>query len=199
MLRSLIFILLLGSASTAFADPILLLLLRTLRDQAISASLEAGYNSVQRAPALSAPTFGYALPTAPVTRDGDEQHLRTVIDENLLHLIQPQRDAVLAGLRKMLDDPRYMQMRSQIIAEFTLKARAIGDAYRVLDRLSYSEKRELVQRAIEEIRRLPAAQRGQLRDVLQAGMLPVPRDISELLLAEISGVLSASSRDARRD
>ena len=200
MLRCLICVLLLGSASAAYAlDPILLLVLRTIRDQAISASLEAGYNSVQRPLAPATPTYGYALPTAPVPHDSDEQYLRTVIDENFLHLLKAQRDAVFAGVQRALNDPRYARMRAQIVAEFTLKARAIGDAYRALDRLPYSEKRELAQRAMEEIRRLPSEQRSQIREALQTGTLPVPRDMGEILLAEINGILSASSRDARRD
>lgn len=199
MLRCLICVLLLGSASAAYADPVLLLLLRMIRDQAITNSLEAGYNSMQRLPAPAPPTYGYALPTAPVPHGSDEQHVRTVIDENFLHLLKEQRDAVFAGVQKMLDNPRYAQMRSQIVAEFTLKARAVGDGYRALDRLSYAEKRALAQRAKEEFRRLTSEQRGQLREILQAGILPVPRDLGEIMLSEFNSILSASGPDTRRE
>ena len=47
--------------------------------------------------------------------------------------------------------------------------------------------------AREEFQRLSAEERQHLLEVLQAGMLPVPRDISEIMLAEFD---FASTRDA---
>ena len=63
MVRCLIGILLLISTSSAFADPILLLLLRMARDKALSASVEASVDSMQQKSTIPSPKYGFALPT----------------------------------------------------------------------------------------------------------------------------------------
>lgn len=185
--RCLMGVLLLVFSAGAFADPLLILLLRLMRDQAISASIEAGVGALRQDQAAPAPPFGYALPVPPVPRGAEESRLRTVIDESFLHLTPAQRDAVFAGMRNILSDPRHAQIRSQIVAEFILRAHAVREGYRSLERLSYSEKRTLAARAKEEFTRLPAEQRRQLLEVLQSGMLPVPRDLNAIMLTEFGG------------
>ncbi len=186
LVRFLVCVLCLSFSSTATAiDPILLLLLRMARDQAISMSIEKGVGALRQEPAPAAPVFGYALPTPPVSSGTEEQRLRALIDESFLHLTAPQRDAVFAGMQKILNDPRHEQMKPLMVAEFTLKARTVRDSYRSLDRLTYAEKRTLAAQAKEEFRRLPANERQQLLEVLQSGMLPLPRDLNAIMVSEL--------------
>ena len=199
-IRWLVCVVLMLCSSAAYSiDPILLLLLRMMRDHAISASVEAGVNSLRQAAPPQAPTFGYALPTTPEPQGNAEQRLRTLIDESLLHLSAEQRDAVFAAMQKVLNDPQYAQLSPQILAEFTLKVRAWRESYRQLDRLSYSEKKALVMQAREEFQRLPAEQRQHLLEMLQSGMLPVPRDLNEIMLAEFSSMSRAGGSERRPD
>ena len=146
--------------------------------------------------ASPAPVFGYALPTPPVSGGTEEQRLRVLIDESFLHLTPAQRDAVFAGMQKILSDTQHAQMKPQIIAEFALKARAVRDSYLSLDKLTYAEKRTLAVQAKEEYRRLAAAERQHLLEMLQAGMLPMPRDLNAIMLAEFSSIPFAT--DLRR-
>jgi hypothetical protein len=199
VIRCLVCVLLLFSASAASADPILLLLLRFARDQAISASVEAGVGAMQRGSTIPSPVYGFALPTPPIPQGTEEQRIRALIDESFLHLSAAQRDEVFAGMQKILDDPQYKQIKLRIVAEFTLKARAARESYLSIDRLSHSEKRVLAMQAKEEFRRLPAEDRQQLLGVLQSGMLPVPRDFNDILLAEFNTIPPVAGNDRRRD
>jgi hypothetical protein len=188
VVRCLIFILSLCSASAACADPILLLLLRMIRDQAISSSLEAGVTSLRQSPSPQSPAVGYVLATPPGPRGTEPSRIRALIDESFLHLSGAQRDAVFAGMEKILNDPQYAKIRMQLVAEFTAKARAVREGYLSLERLSHAEKRTLALQAKEEFRNLPAEQRNELLGALQSGVLPVPRDLSEILLAEFGSI-----------
>ena len=196
MARCLVFVLCLSFVSTAAAiDPILLLLLRMVRDQVITMSIERGVEALrQEAKPPPAPIFGYALPTPPVTSGTEEQRVRSLIDESFLHLTATQRDAVFAGMQKILSDPQHEQIKPQIVAEFTLKARSVRDSYRTLDRLTSAEKRALAAQAREEFRRLPDSERQQLREVLQSGVLPLPRDLNALMLSELNAVTPAGEQ-----
>lgn len=213
MIRCLVCVVLLSSASAAYAvDPMLLLLLRMMRDQAISSSIQAGIGSLRQQPPPQPPQAGAGslrqkspsqLPEllfAPPPPSGtEEERLRALIDESFLHLSAAQRDDVYASMQKILNDPQNAQVRPQIIAEFTFKARAAREGYSILDRLSYAEKRTLAARAKEEFRNLPAGQRQQMLEVLQSGMLPVPRDFNDILLAEFNTIPSAAGNDPRRE
>jgi hypothetical protein len=183
--------LLLCSASAAYADPVLILLLRMIRDQAISSSLEAGVTSLRHAPPPRSPAYGFALSSPPVPRGSEESRVRALIDDSFLHLSGAQRDAVFASMEKVLNDPQHAQIRTQLVAEFTLKARAVREGYRNLDRLSHAEKRTLALQAKEEFRNLPAEQRHQLLEALQAGVLPMPHDLNAIMLAEFGSVARA--------
>ncbi len=193
MLRRCVLFAVLLSLSTAASavEPLLLLLLRMLRDQAISASVERGVGAVREESVVTSPPFGYALPLPAVEPGTEEQRLRAVIDESFLHLSAAQRDSVFAGVQKIMRDPQYASLKPRIVAEFTLKAQAVRDGYRVLDKLSYAEKRSLAAQAKEEFMRLPVEERRHLIEVLQSGMLPVPRDLSAIMLAELSTVHAA--------
>ena len=189
MLRSLVCMVLLSVSSAAWSlDPILLLLLRMARDQVISSSVQAGVDSVLEEPQRPAPVFGYALPIQPPERGAEEQHLKAMIDESFLHLNAAQRAAVHTSMQNILSDPRNAPIKAQILAEFSLKARSVREGYRQLDNLSSAEKRALAAQAKEEFKRLPPGERRELLAVLQTGMLPVPRDLNDIMVAEFSSV-----------
>jgi hypothetical protein len=178
----------LSLTSVAVADPILLLLLRMARDRALSASIEAGVTTLQQSSTIPSPVYGFALPTPAIPRGTEEQQLRTLLDENFLHLSPAQRDEVFETLQAILKDPQNRQDKSRLVAEFALKAREVRESYRGLDKLSYAEKRSLAAQARAEYGRMPAAERRQFLDVLQSGALPIPRDLRDTLLAEIDRV-----------
>ena len=199
MVRCLIGVLILSWTSAAFADPILLLLLRMARDKALSASVEAGVNSMQKNSTMPSPMYGFALPTPPIPRGNEEQQMSALLDENFLHLTAAQRDEVFAGLQKILKDPQYAHDKLRLMAEFALKARAVRESYRGLDTLTYAEKRSLAAQAKEEYRRLPPGERRELLEVLQSGMLPVPRDLRDIMLAEFTSIAPVAGNDRRRE
>ena len=128
-----------------------------------------------------------------------KQHVRAILDDNFLHLTASQRDEVFAGMQKILKDPRYAQDRWMLVAEFALTARAVRETFRGLDALSYAEKKSLAAQAKEEYRRLADGERRQLLEVLQSGMLPVPRDLGDIMLAEFGKVAPLGSNDLRRE
>ena len=199
MIRCIIAALILVSTSSALADPILLLLLRVARDRAVSASLEAGVNSMrQQNQTLPSPVYGFALPTPAIPRGNEEQQLRALLDENFLHLTASQRDEVFAGMQQIMQDPQNRQHKSQLLAEFALKAREVKECYRGLDVLAYGEKRSLAMQAKEEYRRMPEGERRQLLDVLQSGTLPIPRDLRDIMIAEFNSVSPARAGSERR-
>ena len=200
MIRWLVCVVLLLCSTAAYSlEPILLLLVRMMRDHAVSASVEAGVNSLRKDAPPQAPSFGYTLPNPPEPQGNAEQRLRTLIDESLLHLSAVQRDAVFAGMQKVLRDPQYAQHSSQILAEFTSTARALREGYLQLDRLSHSQKKALVLQAREEFQRLSAGERQHLFEVLKSGMLPVPRDVTEIILAEFDAVPLPADTERRPD
>ena len=188
MVRCLIGVLMLFSTSAAYADPLLLLLLRFARDQVLSASVEAGVTSLQKSSTIPSPVYGFALPAPPIPAGNEEQQLRALLEENFLHLNAGQRDEVYAGLQKILQDPQHLQDRARLVAEFALKARAVRASYRGLDTLTYAEKKSLAARAKEDYRRLPDSERQELLATLQSGMLPVPRDLRDIMLAEFNSI-----------
>ncbi|MDB5809170.1 MAG: hypothetical protein JWN94_1292 [Betaproteobacteria bacterium] len=188
MFRYLVAALLMVFTSTALADPILLLLLRMARDKVVTASLEAGVNSLQQPPTMPSPVYGFALPTPAIPRGSEEEQMRSMIDQNFLHLSRSQRDEVFAALQEKLRDPRYDQQRAQLIASFSLTAREVREGYRGLDALSYAEKQSLAVRAGDEYRTMPDSDRHELLEILRSGVLPVPSDLREIMLARFNQI-----------
>ena len=171
-------------SASAQADPLLLLLLRMMRDQAISNSVEAGLAPLQKPGAPGAPTFGYAMPTAPL----EGAQLRKLIDDSFLYLDRSQREDLYSALQKILDDPENARVKPMLIAEFRLKAQSVREGYIGLQKLSTAEKRALVMQAREGFIQLPEAERQELIGALKSRTLPVPRDLNDTIVAEFSSV-----------
>jgi hypothetical protein len=188
MVRYLVAALLMVSTSTALADPILLLLLRMARDKAVTASLEASVNNLQRPATIPSPVYGFALPTPAIPRGNEEEEMRAIIDQNFLHLTREQREEVFAALQGKLRDPGYARERLQLIAEFSVTAREVRESYRALDALSTAEKQSLAVRASDEYRNMSENDRRELVDILRSGVLPVPSDLRDIMLAKFNRI-----------
>ena len=116
----------------------------------------------------------------------NEQQLRGLIDTGFAHLTLAQRDEVYDSLQRMLADPQNAPARPLIIQELAQKAAAVRGAHDRLQALSAAEKRAVAAEARAEYERLPAPERAQLLQVLQSRVVPIPRDLNDLILAEFS-------------
>ena len=175
-------VMVLWSAAAVAADPLTLILLRLLRDQLISATAQAAYERAQT-PSSPGPIVFPAHPY-----DLDDRKLRTLIDEGFVHLTAAQRDEVFAGVRHVLSDPKNANIRFYIVEELALKASAVRQAHEQLNNLPEARKRSIASEAREEYQKLPAEERQQMVAVLQSGVAPIPRDLSEMILAEFRAV-----------
>jgi DNA anti-recombination protein RmuC len=164
-------------------DPITLFLLKMIRDSVLSSAVQAG---VEGALNQSKPDPTAQLPRlAPLPPD-EGQWLRSLIDESFVHLSAQQRDELYASLMRMLNDPRYSEMRAAMLAEFTQQAIALRDARRRLAGLTEGQMKTIAVEARREFERLPADQRKQMLAVLQQGVPGMPRTLNDLILAEFS-------------
>jgi hypothetical protein len=170
------------TAATAI-DPLVLFLLRMIRDSAISSAVQAG---VESATAKPAPQSVAAIPRLAPLPQNEGQWVKGLIDESFIHLSSAQREELYASLMRTLNDPRYAQSRSAILAEFTGQAIALRDAHRRLAGLTPDQMRAIAVEARREYARLPAPQREQMLQVLQHGIPGMPRTLNEMMLAEFS-------------
>lgn len=165
------------------ADPLTLYLLKVLRDQMATSVLESAVNSIPQ-PA--------AKPSAPSALAGvhgvSEEQLRMLVDAGFVHLTTAQRAEVHASLMRMLADPQNALARPLIIEELALKASAVRGAHERLSALTPAEKRAIAVDARGEYERLPAQEREQMLQLLQARVAPIPRELNDLILAEFSAV-----------
>lgn len=177
------------STASLAADPLVLLLLRMLRDQVITSALEAGYEAAldrnQEQPAATPPAALRLGPSVPGSA-GEEERLKALIDEGFIHLTPGQRAEVLASLMKILNDPANAAQRAALIAHFTQQVSALRDAHRILSQLSDADMRALVAGARSEFERLPREQQEQMLQVLRRGMPGVPHALNQMMLSEFS-------------
>lgn len=184
-LRRGIFITVLLAASVAPAhaiEPVTLFLLKMLRDHVASAMIESTIDRFSAAPTQPPLQSESLLGVYGV----NEQQLRGLIDTGFAHLTLAQRDEVYDSLQRMLADPQYAAARPLIIQELAQKAAAVRGAHERLNALSAAEKRAIVADARAEYERLPPPERAQLLQVLQSRVVPIPRDLNDLILAEFS-------------
>lgn len=190
MRRSLVCLLLALLPSVSFAaEPLTLLLMHILREQIASAIQEAIENAEREKERQK-----YVIP--PPVYDLDDHKLKTLIDEGFVHLTSAQREEVFASVKRILSDPQNAAIKPMLVQELAFKASAVRQAHEQLARLSEAEKRAVVAQAREEYQKLPPEERQQMLQVLRSGVVPLPRDLSEMILAEFSTVPAAG--DARR-
>ena len=172
-----------AAAPAHAADPLSLFLLKMLRDQLATSVLESAVNSIP--PAAAKPSAPSAL--AGVYGVSEEQ-LRMLVDAGFVHLTATQRAEIHASVMRMLADPQNALARPLIIEELALKAAAVRGAHERLSALTAAEKRAIAVDARREYERLPPQEREQMLQLLQARVAPIPRDLSDLILAEFSTV-----------
>ncbi len=168
------------------ADPLTLLLLRLIRDKMISTGIEnaaEGAVALQRAPPPALPS----LPNVPYAGFDDAQ-LRRLIDEGFVHLSSAQRDEVHAGVRRIIDDPKHAAEVPAIIADLAIKASAVRQAHERLNTLSLAQKRRIADEAREEYERMPVDTREQMAAVLRQRLVPLPADLTDMILTEFDRV-----------
>lgn len=183
-------VLLLCAPAAWAIDPLTLFLLRMLRDQTVSSSIEAGMDASQKRPGLDGTTATLpSLPPPPPTNES--QQLKATIDESFVHLGPQQRADLHASLMGMLNDPRNASSRDAILTEFNAQAQALRNSQRMLSRLSEADMRAIAAEARVEYERLPGDQRQQLLQALQRGVPGMPKTLQDVMLAEFSSVPAA--------
>lgn len=172
-----------AAAPAHAADPLTLYLLKMLRDQMATSVLESAVGNMpspapkQPPPSALAGVYGVS-----------EEQVRMLVDAGFVHLSAPQRGEIHASLMHMLADPKNALARPLIIEELALKASAVRGAHERLSALTAAEKRAIAADARAEYERLPAQERRQMLQLLEARLAPIPRDLNEMILAEFSAV-----------
>jgi DNA polymerase III alpha subunit len=163
------------------AEPLTLILIHIIRQQianAVENAIEQAQRERERAVVV--------LPRAP--HDIDDQRLRALIDEGFIHLSRSQRDEVFASVKRILASTDNSAARAALVQDLAMKASAVRQAHEQLSALSPAEKRALAIEARGEYVKLPPDERQQMVQVLQAGIVPLPRDLNEMILAEFGSV-----------
>jgi hypothetical protein len=172
----------LGSSSAWATDPLVLFLLRAIRDQIVMNAAETALDAMNRP---APPQYGYLQPPPLVSPEQDEsRRLKAIIDESYEYLSPAQREQVHASLMKILADPENAALRPQIVESFTRTARAVGRAQQTLRHLSHSQKLALAADARLEYEKLGPDQRREMMRILRAGQAPLPSDLTEMMVAE---------------
>lgn len=165
------------------AEPLTLFILKMLRDQVATSAIESAVNAAT-APAAPKPQ----LPALEGVYGISAEQLRGLIDVGFVHLSSAQRDDVYVSLVRMLADPRNGPARPLIIEELARQASMVRGAHERLSSLSAAEKRAIAADARSEFERLPQDDRDKLLQLLRSGVAPMPRDLNDLILAELSAV-----------
>jgi hypothetical protein len=170
--RSLFFAVSLAFAWPAHADPLLMFLVSIAKEIAVAS---ASQNPAPIA-AVEAPT------TYPGTMV-EPEILRRLIDDSFLYLSPDQRAEIFEALHAQLLKPENAAMRGPIIENFAQRALQVRAAQQRLEKLTYSEKTHLAAEFQKEVKSLPEEDAAQLRQAMEKGLLPVPSDLNQLLLA----------------
>ena len=155
----------------ARADPIVMFLLGMARDMAAKAIEEHLAKPVPEPETYAGTTVQPA-------------HLRQLIHDSFLHLSDDQREEIFQALNAELVKPENNTFRASIIEYFSQRALQVRIAHMQLSQLNSAQMQRLALEFRKEIRGMPEADLEQLRDTLQQGLLPVPADLSRLLLAQ---------------
>ncbi|MBL8447287.1 MAG: hypothetical protein JNJ44_07720 [Zoogloeaceae bacterium] len=176
------------SGTAAAIDPVTLILLRMLRDKVVlrlaDAAMERALRPAEATTTLQSPP---ALPGIPPATMPERERLRFLVDRNFTYLSAGERDRVYDALIVAVDDPANVSQREEIIAAFTQTAIAVGEAQRLLDRLSTREKREIAQAAASAYQALSAEDQREMLRVLRTREAPIPQDLNGMMLQAMAG------------
>ena len=173
--RSLFFAFLLAFACPVRADPLLMFLFSVAKEIATSPAFQA---------AASAPAPVEAPATYPGT-SVEPAILRRLIDDSFTYLSSAQRAEIFEALNAQLLKPANAATSAPVIEYFAQRALQVRAAQLRLARLSDSEKQRLADEFRQEVKAISPQELGDLRQVLERGLLPVPSDLNQLLLAAL--------------
>lgn len=168
-------------APACAGDPVLMFVLgfaKNLLDSAVSANQKRAPEPVTVAPVLP------HKPAAAMT----EADLRALVDASFMHLSAKQRRELIDGLERTLADPANSSQRESIIHQFVSVARQIQFTHAQLNRLSQDEKHALAELFAANFGRLDSGDRQAVLDQLRARALPLPADLSEMMLSALASV-----------
>jgi hypothetical protein len=152
-----------------------MLLLGIARDM-----IEAQVAKPRRAPpARQGPDMALVYPGTTV----EPAQLRRLIDESFLYLSESQRKEIFDSLHEALKEQKNAALRSPMIHYFAEKAVTVRAAQEKLAQLSSGEKESLAADFRKEIAGLSADEQAQLGELLRNGLLPLPSDLNQMLLA----------------
>ena len=164
-----------GVVTPAAADPLVMFLLGIARDM-----VEAHMNRPRAAPAPEfMPDMALVYPGTSV----EPEHLRRLIDDSFLYLSSAQRTEIFDSLHEALMNRKNAAMRGPMIDYFVQKALTVRAAQLRLAQLSWREKRDMAADFGKEIASLSAEDQNQFGKLLRSGLLPVPGDLNQMLLA----------------
>ncbi|TAN54228.1 MAG: hypothetical protein EPN19_07245 [Betaproteobacteria bacterium] len=156
-------------------DPMLMFLLSAARE-VISAAARA-----EKTPALPAPVATTRYPGTAV----EPEDMRRLIDECFTYLSDAQRREIFDSLHAQLMDPKNAAVRGSMIEYFASRAAAVREAQLRLAKLSGPERDRLVTEFKVAVAAMTPEEAGALATLLRQGVLPVPGDLNDQLLAAI--------------
>jgi hypothetical protein len=166
-------------------DPVTLILLRMLRDKILVALADAAVQEALRPREPGVEAQPPSAPGIPPPGMAEPERLRFLIERNFTYLSAAERDRAYQGLMATLDDPANAAVRPQMVEEFWQMAIAVGEAQRILERLSRAQKQEIAAGAGVAFRELPPDQRQEVLALLQSGQAPIPQDLNAMMLREM--------------
>ncbi|HUK05606.1 MAG TPA: hypothetical protein VLV90_11055 [Burkholderiales bacterium] len=169
-----------GLVAPAAADPLLLFLIGIARDMIVDHATDPNRNAE---PVLPMPDFGKVYPGTSV----EPEVLHKLIDDSFLYLSDRQRQEIFDQLNAALLNPRNAAVRGTMIEYFAEKALEVRAAQLQLAKMPYSEKQRMAAEFKTEIAGMDPGDQDQVRQLLRKGLLPVPSDLNQLLLAAVDG------------
>jgi hypothetical protein len=165
-----------GVVAPAAADPILMFLLGMARQM-----VEA--HAARRADSAPAPEFIPDMSRVYPGTSVEPETLKRLIDDSFLYLSDAQRREIFDSLNTALQDPKNAAVRGAMIEYFADRALTVRAAQIRLSQMSWREKEQMAGEFKREIADLSAEDQAELGKLLRSGLLPVPSDLNQLLLA----------------
>ena len=164
-----------GVVTPAAADPLVMLLIGIARDMIVEhANRPRGAPAPEYVPDMERVYKGTIV---------EPDHLRRLIDDSFPYLGDSQRREIFDSLNAAIANPKNAAVRGEMIQYFVDKALKVRAAQKQLSGLSWREKERLAGEFRKELATLSAEDQAQLGGLLRSGMLPVPTDLNQLLLA----------------
>jgi len=113
----------------------------------------------------------------------EPEYLRRLIDDCFMYLSSSQRREIFDTLHAALIDPKNAAVRGPMIEYFATKALAVRAAQLKLAEMPWRDKEKLAEEFRQELPGLSEEDRQNLGKLLRDGLLPVPSDLNQLLLA----------------